>query len=147
LSQLREKYISTGKVRFVYKQFAILGPESNRAAEASECAADQEQFWPYHDALFQDLATTRSRLTEDKLISLAGELGLDAELFSECLTSGKYSDQIIQDTLTVQSLGVRGTPGFVINGGYIAGAQPFDVFQEIIEAQLAASEGGGETTN
>ena len=52
LPQLREDYVETGKVRFVYKHYAILGQVSTRAAEASECAAEQDQFWAYHDQIF-----------------------------------------------------------------------------------------------
>jgi hypothetical protein len=137
LGRIRENYIATGKVRFVYKHFAILGQESNRAAEASECAAEQEQFWAYHDLIFVDQATSRSTLNDDKLISLAGEIGLDRDLFGECLKSNRYTNQIIQESQVVQTLGVRGTPGFVVNGTYLAGAQPYETFAQVFDEQLA----------
>jgi hypothetical protein len=136
LSQIREQYVNTGKVRFAYKHFAILGPESNRSAEASECAAEQEQFWAYHDRTFADQMSERSSLNADRLTELAGEIGLDTAAFRECLDSGKYTSQITQESLSVQSLGVRGTPAFLINGVFISGAQPFEVFQQVIDEQL-----------
>jgi protein-disulfide isomerase len=137
LSRIRTEYIETGKVRFVYKHFAVLGEESTRAAIASECAAEQENFWPYHDLIFTDQLAERSTLDADQLTRLAGEIGLDTGKFSECLASDRYPDQIAQESRTVQSLGVRGTPAFLVNGVYISGAQPFAVFQEVIEKELA----------
>jgi protein-disulfide isomerase len=122
----------------VYKHFAILGLESSRAAEASECAAEQGKFWTYHDLVFEDQISARSTLDQEHLVSLAGDLDLDTDTFGECMTSGKYSLQITRDSQAVQALGVRGTPGFLINGVFISGAQPFEAFQQIIDEQLAA---------
>ena len=141
MSRIRTEYVDTGKVRFVYKHFAILGPESSRAAEASECAAEQGEFWVYHDIVFEDQQSAHSSLNQKRLVELAEEIGLDNTAFSECLTSNKYSLQISRESQAVQALGVRGTPGFLVNGLFISGAQPFDVFQQIIEEQLAAGEG------
>jgi len=140
LSRLREEYVETGKVKYVYKHFAILGPESNRGAEASECAAEQDAFWPYHDQVFADQNENHSSLNQEKLVSIAADIGLDTSAFTDCLSSGRYSLQISRESQTVQSLGLRGTPGFLINGLFINGAQPFEVFQQIIDEQLAAAE-------
>jgi hypothetical protein len=136
LSRLREQYIETGQLRFTYKHFAILGPESSRTAEASECAAEQDKFWAYHDRLFADQTTTRSTLNDERLIELAVEVGLDPDALNECLNSGRFTSKVRQETLSVQSMGVRGTPAFLINGIFISGAQPFEVFQQVIEEQL-----------
>lgn len=140
MSRLREDYVATGKVQFVYKHFAILGPSSNRAAEASECAAEQDKFWDFHDTVFANRVSGQTDLSDNSLIAQAADIGLDIEKFSECLTSDKYTSQIKQEALSVQSLGVRGTPGFLINGVFISGAQPYDVFQEVINEQLASLE-------
>ena len=136
MSRIREEYISTGKVRFVYKHFAILGPESVRAAEASECAAEQGKFWDFHDFTFADQVDNRTSLNAGNLISIAGQINLDTAAFTDCLNSGRYTSQIRQESLSVQSLGIRGTPAFLINGVLVSGAQPFEVFQQIIEEQL-----------
>lgn len=138
MSRIRTEYIDTGKVRFVYKHFAILGPESSRAAEASECAAEQDEFWAFHDTTFEQQHST---LNQETLVGIAGELGLNTTAFEECLTSGKYSLQISRESQAVQALGVRGTPGFLVNGLFVSGAQPFEVFEQIIEEQLAAGDG------
>ena len=139
MSRIRDEYVDTGKVRFVYKHYAILGPESSRAAEASECAAEQEQFWDFHDLVFADQVNTHSSLNQAKLVELADQIGLDTEAFSECLSSGRYSLQISRESQAVQAMGVRGTPGFLVNGLFVSGAQPFEVFQQIIEEQLATN--------
>lgn len=139
MSRIRAEYVDTDKVRFVYKHFAILGPESSRSAEASECAAEQGRFWEFHDLVFEDQSIYHSTLDQAKLVSLAGDIGLDTTAFNECLSSGKYSLQIARESQTVQTLGVRGTPGFLVNGLFVSGAQPFEVFQQIIEEQLAAT--------
>ena len=137
MSRIREEYVATGKVRFVYKHFAILGPESNRSAEASECAAEQEKFWEYHDRLFQNAGAAFS---PEKLTEIAAQVGLDSAAFAACLGSSRYAAQISQESLSVQSLGVRGTPAFLLNGIFISGAQPFEAFQQIIDEQLAVVE-------
>lgn len=140
LPQIQETYIDTGKVRFAYKHFAILGPASIRTAEASECAAEQDKFWEYHDQLFAEQASVRGLSNDDPLTGLADGLGLDTSAFAECLASGRYSDQIQRESQAVASMGVRGTPGFLVNGVFISGAQPFEAFQQIIEEQLQAVE-------
>ncbi|MBN1992401.1 MAG: DsbA family protein [Anaerolineae bacterium] len=138
LPQLRQEYIDPGQVRFTYKHLAILGPDSVRAAEASECAAEQGEFWDFHNQVFVDQAQNRTSLTEDNLVKLAGGIGLDMDAFRECLTTGRYTNQVMRESQTIQSLGVQGTPGFLVNGVFISGAQPFAVFQQVIEEQLAA---------
>lgn len=128
--------MSTGKVRFVYKNFAILGAESMKAAEAGECAADQDKFWPLHDAIYTDQTQNHSILTADFLTAMAVKAGVDEAAFRECLSSGKYRDALTNEALSIQRMGVRGTPAFLINGVFVSGAQPFEVFQQIIEDQL-----------
>jgi protein-disulfide isomerase len=122
-------------VRFGYVHFAFLGPESQWAAEASECAADQDAFWEYHDKLFESQSgENQGAFTKDNLKRWAGELGLDTRAFDECLDSGKYASLIDQESQAAQALGVRSTPTFLINGQPLIGAQPFEVFQQSIEA-------------
>lgn len=120
----------------MYKHFAILGEESTRAAAASECAAEQDKFWEFHDIVFADQTTTASTLDNTRLTELAVSVGIDEKPFFECLASNRYITQVQQESLSVQSLGIRGTPGFVVNGVYIAGAQPYEVFQKLINDQL-----------
>lgn len=125
-------------MRFGYQHFAFLGPESKWAAEASECAADQEAFWEYHDLLFDNQAGENGgAFSMDNLKRFAGELGLDTAAFNECLESGKYTSIVDTETSTAQSLGVRSTPSFLINGKPVVGAQGYEVFKQYIDAELA----------
>ncbi len=124
-------------MRFGYVHFAFLGPESLLAAEASECAADQNAFWAYHDALFTiQNGESGGAYQTDSLKDVAAQLGLDMPIFSECLDSGKHRDLVQEESAWVRSIGVQSTPAFVLDGQPIVGAQPFEVFQQAIEARL-----------
>ncbi len=136
--QLEEAYIESGLVRFGYQSIAILSEESIHAAEAGECAADQEDFWPYHDLLFAQLAQGNGNFSRENLKQFAANLDLDTATFNECLDSGKYTDLIRNQTMDARSIGIQSTPTFIINGRPLIGAQPFEAFQQVIEAERAA---------
>lgn len=128
-------------MRLGYQHFAFLGPESKWAAEASECAADQDAFWEYHDLLFDNQAgENRGAFSKDNLKRLASELDLDTTTFNDCLDSGKYTSIVDAETSTAQSLGVRSTPSFLINGTPVVGAQGYEVFKQYIDAELSNEE-------
>lgn len=120
-------------MRFGYFQMAFLRPESSLAAEATECAADQDAFWPYHDRVFE---LDTGSMSKTGLIQLARELDLDAVTFAECLDSGKHTQAIQDDLEFTRVIGARSTPSFLVNGQAIVGAQSFEVFQQIIEQEL-----------
>jgi len=133
--------VNNGKVRFGYWHFPFLGDESTWAAEASECAAEQDAFWEYHDKLFEKQAgENEGAFSKDNLKKIAAELKLDTETFNECLDSGKYSEEVQKMYSLAQSIGVTSTPAFIINGQPILGAQPFESFQQIIEADLQSAQ-------
>jgi protein-disulfide isomerase len=116
---------------------AILGEESQWAAEASECASEQNKFWEYHDKLFDSQnGENQGAFSKDNLKKFAAELGLDTTQFNQCLDSSKYALEVQEQTQSGQQLGVSSTPTFVINGVPVVGAQNFTAFQQIIEAQL-----------
>jgi protein-disulfide isomerase len=121
-----------------YVHFPFLGPESQWAAEASECAADQGAFWEYHDFLYANQnGENKGTFNQENLKQFAGQLGLDEDAFSQCFDSGKYTDIVKQEKQMAQQLGVQSTPTFVINGVPVVGAQPFENFQQVIESILA----------
>jgi len=135
--QIEETYVQQGQVRMGYQHFAFLGPESLWAAEASECAAEQGKFWEYHDYLFEHQAgENQGAFTRDNLKVFAANLGLETELFNSCLDTSKYADVVQNETASVQALGVRSTPSFLLNGRPLVGAQPFEVFQQYIDAEI-----------
>lgn len=136
-----------GLVRFGYQHFAFLGKESEWAAEASECAAEQDAFWAYHDLLFERWGgENRGAFNKDNLKQFAAELGLDTSAFNACLDSGRYTSIVRAEKTAAQSLGVRGTPAFVINGRPVSGALPFEMFQQVIEAALSENGVSDQTT-
>ena len=127
--------MNSGKVRFGYIHFAFLGQESQWAAEASECAADQDKFWEYHDLLFErQSGENQGAFSKDNLKKFATELGLDQTKFADCLDSGKYTSTVTGQTSFSQQLGVSSTPSFIVNDQPLIGAQPFETFQKLIEA-------------
>ena len=120
-------------MRLGYIHFAFLSQGSALAAEASECAADQDAFWEYHDLLFQIQSGGFDR---ESLIQLASVLNLDTQAFTTCFDSGKYEDLVASQTSFARSIGVQSTPTFLINGEWLIGAQPFESFQQVIEKGL-----------
>ena len=114
---------------------AFLGPESGWAAEAAECASDQNKFWEYHDILFARQAGENSgAFAKDKLKGFAAELKLDTNAFNTCVDTGKYTAQVQRDTQNAGLFGVSSTPTFLINGRLVNGALPFASFQQAIDA-------------
>ena len=134
-----EKYVKTGKAKFIYHDFAFLGDESNWAAEAARCAGDQGKFWQYHDYLFgHQKGENAGSFTKDHLKSFALEIGLNAGEFNNCLDSGKHAKDVTNDTEVGRKLGVTGTPTSFVNGKIVQGAIPFDQFEPTILEALKA---------
>jgi protein-disulfide isomerase len=134
------------KVRIVFRQFPLaMHANAQKAAEASLCARDQGKFWEMHDAMFED----QKALGVAQLKATAGELGLDAESFAQCLDSGEYADEVQADLRAGAEAGVSGTPALFINGQMVAGAVPYEQLAEVIDAELkrkgveVPSAGGG----
>lgn len=136
LPQILEKY--PDEVKFVYRDFPIFGDDSARAAMAAECAEEQGKFWDLHNRIFQLQTAGELALDQASLVNLAGELDMDTDAFEQCLASEKYLDEVLVDFQAADMYGFRGTPGFIINGAvYTFGAQPFEVFDSIIQSELA----------
>jgi protein-disulfide isomerase len=112
---------------------------AQKAAEATECADDQGKFWEYHELVYAN----QGALDVDSLKGYADQLGLDTATFNDCLDSGEQSSEVEKDSRDAQSYGVTSTPSFFINGKLLKGAQPFAVFQQMIDATLAG-EGEAE---
>ena len=136
LKKVAAKY--QGQVTLAYRDFPMseLHPQAQIAAEASRCASEQGKFWEYHDLLFESFGT----LPREDLIEAANKLHLDTKQFDSCLTSGKYKSQIDRDFQEGLRAGVFGTPGFFINGIFLAGAQPATAFEKIIDEELESAK-------
>jgi len=141
LPKIDEKYIQTGKVKFVYRDFPLGFHEyAQKSAEASECSGEQGKFWEYHDLLFENQAEWSAQGIP-KLKEYAGRLGLNRDRFDKCLDGGEMAEEVKKDLADGTRAGVEGTPAFFINGRPISGAQPFSVFEKIIEEELCDDEG------
>jgi protein-disulfide isomerase len=123
-----------GKIRYVVRNFPITSshPQAAKAAEAAECAHDQDKFWEYHDRLFAQ----QERLDVESLKRLASDLGLDRGAFDTCLDGGEKTKLVEKDLEEGRRYGVRGTPTFFINGDFVAGAKPLIEFRSLIEPKL-----------
>jgi len=120
-----------------YFNFAFLGEESLWAAEAAECAGDQDAYWEYHDYLFSHQnGENQGAFSKDNLKKFAVELKLDTQAFNECMDSGKYTQLITDQTNFARQLGVQSIPSFLVNGQGVVGAQPFDSFKQLIDGFL-----------
>ncbi len=139
---VRNTYVADGRVKFVYRDFAFLGPESIKAAEAARCAGDQGKFWEYHDYLFSHQnGENQGGFADPKLKSFAVGLGLNASIFDLCLDGNKYTKAVSDETTEGGSIGVRGTPkGFILKNDKIVdtidGAIPLATVTAKLDAAL-----------
>lgn len=123
-----------GKIRVVYRNLPLISIHSDAfaAAEAAMCAGDQNVFWQYHDKLFSG-----ESLGDAVYEQYARELSLDIPTFVDCITEHKYQEAIQADSDFAVNLGVRSTPTFFVNGLAIVGAQPLEIFKQLIDKELA----------
>lgn len=123
------------QVRLVYRDFPLssIHPNAISAAEAANCAGDQGVYWEYHTLLFEG----KYGLGKDAYQKYASELSLDASALNDCLESRKYQAEVEADYNYAAELGIRSTPTFFVNGIAVVGAQPFEVFKELIDLELA----------
>jgi len=144
-----DAYVSTGKVLFTYHSVGeFIGPESARAAEAAYCAGDQNQFWAYHDYVMgNQRGENAGWFSTRRLTAFAEALSLDLAQFNSCFSNGKYRPKVGQDLADARELGIQSTPTFIVSyqsGGQtvtdkIQGAEAFSVFQQKLDAALAAA--------
>ena len=132
--QILEKY--GGQVRFVWRDFPVITVDSPVAAEAGFCAHDQGRFWEYHDVLYQNAPALKA----DNLKQYAAEIGLDAQIFNQCLDSGQHTAAVEIELQEALSFGFRGAPSFVVNGQRLIGPPSFEQLSVIIDEIIASSD-------
>lgn len=136
-AQIAGNDVAGGKVRFAYKHLAILGQESIWAAQAAECAADQDRFWDYHDELFRRALLSGGKnagtFGRGNLQVIAQDLQLDLQRFVPCLQNDETYERVRADTLEARDLGLSGTPSFLINSEVLIGAQPYATFARVVQ--------------
>ncbi len=117
IQQMVPQYFDTGKAKLVFHNYAFIGDESQWAAEAADCSADQNKFWDYANYVFTHQAgENKGAFSKDNLKGFAKALGLDTNAFNTCSDSGKYTAEVKQEKLQGDQLGIRATPSFFIKG-------------------------------
>jgi predicted DsbA family dithiol-disulfide isomerase len=135
LKQVMENY---GKdVRLVFKHLPLEGHRNSLpAARAAYCAADQDRFWQFHDALFASRNLSPTLFEE-----IAADLGLGMEKFRTCLNSEQSRSAVVKDIESARLFRIESTPSFIVNGKLVKGAISFGDFQKIIERELGERAG------
>lgn len=138
LALIEKNYIDTGKVKLVYKDFPLsnIHPQAQKAAEAARCVGSQlgdKGYFEMHNKLFEN----QESLSIENYKKWARGLKVNGAKFDKCLDDGEFASAVKADFDYGTQLGVTGTPAFFINGKIISGAQPYSVFEQIIEAELA----------
>ena len=133
LDIINEDFIKTGKVKFIFKDFPLNGPDSKLAAEASYCAQDQEKYWKYHDELYKNWGGERTGwITRESLTKFAETVDLDIEKFNKCLDDHKYENKVNSLYAFGKEIGIDATPSFLVFNDEkiikIRGNQPLEVF-------------------
>ncbi|MGY5142653.1 MAG: DsbA family protein [Nitrosopumilus sp.] len=140
--QILENYIKTGKVKMIFKDYNIIGPDSINASHGAHCAEEQGLFWEYHDILYDNwTGENNGWASSENLVRFAQEIEVNMEDWTKCMNDRTYSQKIISSNDDARSLEISGTPAFfVINTEGkvtpIFGAQPYSSFERIFEEQL-----------
>ena len=138
LNSIYEEHIKSGKVKLVFKDFPLNGPDSVLAAEASYCAQDQEKYWQYHDELYKNWGGERTGwVTRESLEKFASSIELEIDQFNECMDSKKYENKVLQLYESGKEAGIDATPSFLVFNDEkiikIRGNQPLEVFLKTID--------------
>jgi protein-disulfide isomerase len=133
LDIINDDFIKTSKVKLIFKDFPLNGPDSLLAAEASYCAQDQEKYWQYHNELYENWGGERTGwITRESLNKFAITIDLNLKEFNDCLDNHTYKDRVNTHYQFGKELGIDATPSFLVFNGEkiikIRGNQPLDVF-------------------
>ena len=137
-----QKYVETGKVKIIFKDYNIIGPDSVNASYGAHCANEQELFWEYHDILYSNwTGENNGWASSENLLKFAKEINLDLDQWSDCMINGNNSQTILASNEDARALELTGTPAFFVIGTdgettRLFGAQPFETFERIFETEL-----------
>ncbi|NMH63604.1 thioredoxin domain-containing protein [Shewanella salipaludis] len=138
-SKIKTQYIDTGKVRYLTRHFPLsFHPKAQGAAVAASCAQQQQAYWPMRETLFANI----SKLDDALYQQTATKLTLDMTRFNACLKDEQIADKIAMDTAYGSSIGIRGTPSFIIGRvennrllepKLVVGAQSYETFATLLD--------------
>jgi protein-disulfide isomerase len=145
--EIQKQFVDTGKIRYVFRHLPLekLHPRARQAAQAAECARDENRFWEFHDLLFENQKT----LSSADLEKYASALNLNTSEFKACLTSEKTAQRIDDSLAEAASLSLTGTPAFLIGQiesdgtvratTRISGAHPYEMFRDALDDALQST--------
>lgn len=130
--------LDDGTLRIEFRDLAIFGDESVKAATAARAAGEQDRFFEFSHALFTALPNEgHPDIPDDLVMGIVDDLGLDAQRFTADWADPAHKEAVLADSQEAQSMGVSSTPSFVIGGQFVSGALPLADFQKIIAEQAA----------
>ncbi|NHB83990.1 thioredoxin domain-containing protein [Tessaracoccus sp. HDW20] len=133
-----QRYLDDGTLRIEFRDLALFGDESVKAATAARAAGGQGAYFEFAHELFAALPNEGHPDIPDELVfGIVTDLGLDLERFKADWANPAHAEAVARDSQEAQSLGVSGTPAFVVGSQFVSGAQPLEVFQQLIEQQAA----------
>lgn len=132
--QIIEEYVRTGVARLEFIPVVVTNEEGLVGGLGALCAEDQNQFWAYHDILFERQGEVEFNL--ENATSFANELGMDLDQFNDCMVSSKYVDQLSQNNDDFTASGGTGTPTFLVNDQIVTGGIEFETLKELVEEKL-----------
>lgn len=138
--QIVEEYVKSGQVRLEFNHFPLTQhePGASMSALATECAAEQNYFWPFHDKVFQMASVDQQGAVQyDDMVGYARDMGLNVQQFESCLASGQYRAAVTQSVQTAQQLGLSFTPSVIVNGTLLQDSS-YPSVKLAVEAALGA---------
>jgi protein-disulfide isomerase len=141
--RLLEDYVNDGQVKLEFRHFPLTShsPGAQMGAMATECAADQAAFWPYHDVVFIEAANRgQSGVTLERLTAYARQMGLNESEFLQCMNSQRHRDAVNASVSEGISLGVNSTPTILINGQPMANPFDYSELQQNVDRLLEAAD-------
>ena len=134
MKKINEKYIKSGNVNYVYKDFPLNGKPSILASEASYCAQQQDKFWTYHNMLYDNWGGENTGwITQKVLINFAKETELNLEQFNSCMENSEFLQKVLNNEQFAKGININATPSFLIFNETevyrIIGAQPLEQFE------------------
>lgn len=118
------------RVRFIYRDYPVLGDDSYVFALAARCAHDQNKFFAFHDKIYMN------QVSREEILAMSETIGLNTQQMEQCINSKKYDAQIQKDLNDGIAAGASGTPTLYINGYIIPGAPTYDIFKRILDTTL-----------
>jgi len=125
---LKEEYVDTGQVKWIFLPYALRA-ETVPAANAALCAAEQDKYFEFAEALFNH--STETNLIREGFLSAAEKAGLVIEPFVACLEDGRYNSTIGANQQAARTARVSGTPTFFVNDQIVSGNIPLEEFERI----------------